>query len=368
MILYLTVAAGTVLIACMVHSRPLVQPYMVTRQQMCNRVCLLIIFLVLFLLSALRQNVGNDYAKYVEFMHLVNCDSYVPTEAGFNLLVKILYGLSGYENYLLVFAVYAFATIFLFLLAIYEQSDEFPLTFFLFMALGYYFQSFSTVRYYLALAAALYAMKFVIRKQWGRFILLAALGSLFHKSLLVILPLYFMASLTWKWWQLTLAGLFCTTFLFFQEFYLQVVVFLYSTYEETEYLEGGTSYINIMRCAAVLVFSLFYYRKKIRGNRRMQFYFYLNLGALALYVFCSFLPIISRIGYYLTISHIFFLPALLRETVNEKWRKLLKAGIIAAAVCYFAVYMRRAYDDGTRILPYQSFLFHDMVDILSDRN
>ena len=157
-------------------------------------------------------------------------------------------------------------------------------------------------------------------------------------------------------------------FLFFQEFYLQVVVFLYSTYEETEYLEGGTSYINIMRCAAVLVFSLFYYRKKIRGNRRMQFYFYLNLGALALYVFCSFLPIISRIGYYLTISHIFFLPALLRETENEKWRKLLKAGIIAAAVCYFAVYMRRAYDDGTRILPYQSFLFHDMVDILSDRN
>ena len=45
---------------------------------------------------------GNDYAKYVEFMHLVNCDAYVPTEAGFNLLVKIIYGLSGFENYLLL--------------------------------------------------------------------------------------------------------------------------------------------------------------------------------------------------------------------------------------------------------------------------
>lgn len=69
---------------------------------------------------------GNDYAKYVEFMHLVNCDAYVPTEAGFNLLVKIIYGLSGFENYLLVFAVYAFVTIGIFLFGMYEQSEDFP--------------------------------------------------------------------------------------------------------------------------------------------------------------------------------------------------------------------------------------------------
>ena len=368
MILYLAVAVGTVLLAVMVENHPVPGPYGVTRQQMCNRVCLLSIFLILFALSACRQNVGNDYAKYVEFMHLVNSDAYVPTEPGFNLLVKIVYGLSGFENHLLVFAIYAFVTIFLFLLAIYEQSDDFPMTYFLFMTLGYYFQTFSTVRYYLALAIALYSMKFVLRRQWGRFILLAALGSFFHKSLLVILPLYFLASITWKKWQLALIGLFCTTFLFLQDFYLKVVVFLYPTYEDTEYLTGGTSYINILRCVGLLILSLFYYRKSIRGSRRLQFYFYLNLGALALYVFCSFLPIISRIGYYLTISHILFLPALLKETEKAGWKKLLRAGIITAAVLYFAVFMSRAYDDGLLILPYKSFFFHDMVNILSDMN
>ena len=155
MLLYITVAAATVLLAGMVNNRPAIQPYRTTRQQMCNRVCILSVFVILFALSACRLNVGNDYAKYVEFMHLVNFNAYVPTEIGFNLLVKLIYGLSGFENYLLVFAVYAFVTIFAFLLAIYEQSDDFPLTFFLFMALGYYFQSFSTVRYYLALAAAI---------------------------------------------------------------------------------------------------------------------------------------------------------------------------------------------------------------------
>ena len=47
-------------------------------------------------------------------------------------------------------------------------------------------------------------------------------------------------------------------------------------------------------------------------NRRFRFYTYLNLGALVLYVFCSFLPIISRIGYYLMVSQILFLPMLLK--------------------------------------------------------
>lgn len=402
MILYITTAALTALLAGMVDNRPLRQPHTLTRQQLTNRVCLLAVFTILFALSACRLNVGNDYAKYVEFMHLVNCDAYVPTEIGFNLLVKLIYGLSGFENFLLVFAVYAFVTVLLFLLAMYEQSDEFRLSFFLFMMLGYYFQTFSTVRYYLALAIALYSMKFVLRRQWGRFIALVLVGAAFHKSLLVVIPLYFLASLRWKKWQLALAALFSTTFLFMQDFYLKVVVFLYPTYEDTEYLEGGTSYINILRCAAVLVFAGIVYlmeskeqkeqrsvesgsgenvskndigvmnaaaeQGSLQEDARFWFFLYLNLGALVLYTFCSFLPIISRIGYYLTVSQILFLPMLLKRVQNAKWRRLFRAGILLAAAFYFAVYLSRAANDGVLVLPYQTFLFHDMVNILSDVN
>ncbi len=212
MMIYITVAAVTAFLATLVDNRSKRQFHQITRQQLCNRICLTAIFVILFLLSACRLNVGNDYARYVEFMHLVNCNAYVPTEIGFNLLVKLVYGLSGYENFLLVFAFYSFVTVLFFLLALYEQSDEFGLAFFLFMTLGYYFQTFSTVRYYLALAVALYSMKFVMRRQWGRFVVLVLLGSAFHKSLLVVIPLYFLASLAWKKWQLAIAALFCTTF------------------------------------------------------------------------------------------------------------------------------------------------------------
>lgn len=385
MILYITVAVVTALLASLIDNHPTRQSHTLTRQQLCNRVCLTAIFLILFLLSACRLNVGNDYAKYVEFMHLVNCNAYVPTEIGFNLLVKLIYGLSGYENFLLVFAFYSFVTVLFFLLAMYEQSDEFGLTFFLFMTLGYYFQTFSTVRYYLALALALYSMKLVLRKQWGRFVVLVSLGAAFHKSLLVVIPLYFLASLPWKKWQLAIAAAFCTTFLFLQDFYLKLVIFLYPTYEDTEYLEGGTSYISILRCAAVLGFAGIVYlmreREKKAGinggenatnieeeawNRRFWFYTYLNLGALVLYVFCSFLPIISRIGYYLMVSQILFLPMLLKAVPDKKWRRVFRVGILLAAVLYFAMYLKKGANDGVLILPYKTFFFHEMVDILSD--
>lgn len=369
MVLYIFVAVLTVLLGLAVDNHCRIQQNTVSRQQMLNRLCLVSVFLLLFAVSACRLNVGNDYAKYVEFMHLVNCDAFVPTEYGFNRIVKVIYGISGFENYLLVFAFFAFFTILLFLTAIYRQADSFAFSFFLFMAFGYYFQSFNTVRYYLALAIAVIAIPYVLRKEWVKFILLILLGATLHKSLLVVLPLYILASLPWKKWQLAIAAVFCSTFFFMQDFYLKAVVFLYPTYEDTEYLEGGTSFVNIARCLAVFILSLMYYKKTVKDSRRNRFYFYCNLGALVMYVCCSFLPIISRIGYYLTVTHIFFLPALLSGIENRRLKKLFTAGVIGAAILYFGIFiLMKAGNDGLRILPYETFMFHDMVPILSDVN
>lgn len=374
MILYLLVAVTTVALASFIHKQASTQIVFpgggsrITRQQMLNGAVLSAIVVVLFGVAALRLNVGNDYLRYVEFMHLVVSDSYVPTERGFNWLVRILYGISGFENYLLVFAFFAFTTILFFLSAIYKQSTHFLFSFFLFMAFAYYFQSFSTVRYYLAVALALYAIPYVLRREWVKFLLLILLGATFHKSLLVVIPLYILASLNWKKWTVLPVTLVCVSFFFLQDFYLKVLVALYPTYENTEYLDGGTSYINILRCIGVLVLSLLYYRQTVKGNRQNSFYFYCNVGALILYTCCSFIPVISRIGYYLTVTHIFFLPALVGGIGNSKQKQFFRWGIVAAGILYFAMYMLQAGEDGVRILPYQSFLFHDMPPILSDVN
>lgn len=359
--LYIIVAVTTVLMAFLINPIPLKNSgNTITRKQMLNISALIFIFTTLFLVSALRLNVGNDYVKYMQFMHLVNHNSYVPTEIGFNLLVKIIYGLSGAENFLLVFAFYSFATILLFLRTIYRNSENFVFSFFLFMAFGLYFQSFSTVRYYFALAIALFTIPYVLKKKWLPFLLMILLASTFHKSALVVIPLYIFASLEWKRWMLILAGLACTTLFFLQDFYLRLLVLVYPTYRETEYLEGGTSIINIIRCGAVLVFSLIYYRQAIKDNIRNKFYFYLNLFAFVLYTCASFIPVISRIGYFLTVTHIFFLPAIVKHIEDKKQRYFFTGAIIAAGILYFIMYMIKARYDGVRLLPYQTFLFNEI--------
>ena len=92
-----------------------------------------------------------------------------------------------------------------------------------------------------------------------------------------------------------------------------------------------------------------------------------------LYVFCSFLPTISRIAYYFSITQILYVPALLVRLIGDKEAGRYNAGrmfkvlTIAGCVMYFAVFMMKAGDDGVRILPYETFLFHELPATLSER-
>jgi hypothetical protein len=219
----------------------------------------------------------------------------------------------------------------------------------------------------LALAMALYSIALVIKKDWPRFVLMVLIGSMFHKSLLVVLVLYIFAQLKWKRWMyglLLAAGASC---LVLKNFYLKVVIFLYPSYKDTEYLEGGTSPVTILRCALVLGFALWLYKEEIEGDRAMEFYFICNLMALALYVFGSFLPIISRIGYYLTVTHIIFVPNLIIRMKDIRKKQVALILTLLFGIGYFALYMRSAGNDGIRLLPYQTFLFHDLPLTLSER-
>lgn len=111
----------------------------------------------------------------------------------------------------------------------------------------------------------------------------------------------------------------------FQNFWMAVVLKLYPSYQNTVYLQKDTglegSLMGIIRCAAVLVLGLCAYRETIRDNKANLLYFKLNLLGLALYTCASFLPLVSRFGYYLITAHILLVPGILKIC-----RKPLKGG------------------------------------------
>ncbi len=346
------------------------------RQKKIDQICMTAIFFLLAGASALRIDTGNDYQTYISHFHDIYRGNYVVTERGFNLVVTAVYRFFQQEYYLVIFALFAFLTVGIFLKALYDQSVDFQMSFFLFMVLGTYFQTYNTVRYYFALAIVLYSMRYVLRKQYIRFLTAVLIASLFHKTALIVIPLYLLAAVRWKWQHLMIAGLLAVSGLFFQEQYMALFVRLYPSYMyEEEYLaSGGFSIVNVIRCAAVLIFSL-YALKQDKGwyaDREKRFYAQLNLGALALYLCFSFIPFLSRIGYYLNISHLFFLPILLKAIPEEvplpaigKKREISKKKIcrwlvLLAGATYFLMFLYKATEINVRILPYHSWLWTEV--------
>ena len=346
-----------------------------SRQKTLNRVCILLIGSALFLVSALRHNVGNDYYWYTNIMHEAYHRGHVPTEAGFNVLVRALYTLFGFDNYLFVFALFSLATVALFLYALAKYSEHFALSFAMFILLGYYFQSLSTVRYYAVLPLSLFALRCSEKRDWPRFLLLVVCGALFHKSMLCVLLFYPLACIPWKKWMVFPAVSVCALVAALPAFWTDVAVKLYPTYENVAFERGTLNVFNVARCALVLAFVVFAGRTELcpfraenadAGNAKhtadaqtahMRVWVKLSIMGLVFYVCGWFLPQISRIAYYLTLPQLLLVPSVLCRMEDEKKKKLATYAVLACCVLYFARYMLHAGDEGILILPYRSFLF-----------
>lgn len=319
------------------------------------------IFLVLFVCSALRFDIGNDYRQYTQTAHEAFVDGYVVTECGFNYLVKLVYHLFGAEYYEIVFAIFGFATIWLFLKAMYEQSVDFSMTYFLFMTLGMYFQTFNTVRYYLALSIALYSMKYVLEKDYIRFILWIVFAALFHKSVLLVIPVYWIATYAWKKWQILVAAAISVACYCLKDVVLNLALILYPSYKNTIFLEGGTTITSILRILVIVAFYLVICIRypQIKDDTKIRFYAQLNLLALDVSTCFSFLPVVTRIAYYFSVSQIVMIPAIICAIPAEKVKKNIRTIVIISCVMYFIFFLFTADKPGVGLLPYQTWLFKD---------
>ena len=381
MIVYLMMTAVVVFLSFLVLSKRErsalnVPSYrgMMSRKALLGTVAAAGIFTALFLVQAFRINVGNDYAKYVEFMHLARFGSYVPTEPGFNLIAWLTFRLFGWENFLFCFAVMALITAAGFMFAIDRLSVSFFPVFVMFITLGYYFQSINTVRYYMALSLAACSMYFLLKRDLPRYLLFVLIAACFHKSALVVLLFYPAAMIVYR--RLYLAVLVCAGALglILRTQVMKLMLVLYPTYKETGLASGGEgSFLSIARCVAVLAVSIILDRGSILGSRTSdeegvirRFYCHCNLLALFLYTFFYYLPVVSRIGYYLTFTQIFYIPVLISRMEPGFKKRIATFAVLAVCAAFFIHTMRHAGDDGFRILPYQTFFLHEMPPILSD--
>lgn len=329
------------------------------RQELLNIVLLWGIFLVLFAVSAFRIGIGNDYWAYRNnFLALAGGKTKVSYELGFKALVLIVQHLFGLDNYRVTFAVMAFFTCGFFVKGIYDTADWFVMSLFLFLSNGFYLMSFSNVRYYFAFAVCLYAMKFVFQRKYISFILWICFAALFHKTILIAIPAYLIAwFLRWNKKTIWLIPAGSLLLIMGKPMIRWVIFRFYPFYEGSAFDTGDVSYMNILKCAAVLVFGLLFYKESIRGNQKAEMLFNLNLFALLLYSFGSYVPELTRICYYLVLGQIFLLPIILQKIPQKLVKNFCLWGVVAAYCCYFLIFLWKGAGADVLILPYLTWIF-----------
>jgi hypothetical protein len=338
-----------------------------SRKQTWNTILMFCIFCLLAGVSACRIAVGNDYWVYTQNFELIAQGRKVASEIGFNFIAWLIQWIFGYRAYLPIFGLYSLVTVFFFVKAIHVLSTWYAASLFLLLANGYYFASLNNVRYYLVLTIALYSIPYLLNRAYFKFVALILIAALFHMSVLLVLPVYaiafYCASHKPKRILWVIIALFTVSLLLFPTLYRTLIFQIYPYYEGSAYDIARISWTNVAKCVATLILSLLCYKDQLKWKEQdawviqKRFYFYLNLGALILYTCATFIPEISRIGYYLTITQILYLPALLRDLKPSRLRTLCILGTGAAFLLYFAMFLRDAYETSIRILPYRSWIF-----------
>lgn len=147
-----------------------------------------ICMLPMFLISALRRyDVGNDllYVYINGFKRVCSGIYWDNFEIGFKTLLQLL-GKITQSPQIMVIAT-SFIFVFFTWRAIYDESVDIVLSIVILFASRYFFISLNVIRQWMGMAIILYAIQFIVKKQYVKYIIFNLLAASFHTSLILCL-------------------------------------------------------------------------------------------------------------------------------------------------------------------------------------
>lgn len=318
-------------------------------------ICVFFAILPLFLISSLRYDVGVDYFNYGTIFNLIrNYDNRVHYELGFYWINKLVGKLTDNPQWILIIC--AFLTMFFIGWAVAKYSCNVTLSLFLFVTLGFYFYSMNNPRYYIALALSLLVGAFTQNKKTIWALLMIGIGALFfHKSILIMVPILLISKIPFNTISYILLSVVSILISFLREPIRAILFSIYSEYQGSKYDDGKGSIFNILLSFGVLAWALLY--RKHWYRKKDQFYFNLAWMASIFYAFYgSWIPESTRIGYYMSLSYILFIPKLISYESRKPLRIFYTCGVASCGIvfCYMMLHKWQGPGDGYPFLPYQT--------------
>ncbi|TXC92370.1 EpsG family protein [Metabacillus litoralis] len=231
-----------------------------------SKVLVYLVISSLVLVSGLRNNIGDTYF----YMHSYSNTQFSLSsidftgDFGFNLLQMFLQTFTT-DPQILIFTT-ALITNSLIVLVLSKYSRMFELAVYVYITSGMFTVSMNGIRQYLAAGIIFIATKYIIDGNFKRYFFVILFASTFHKTALVLLPIYFIVRR--KAWTKVTFGLIIGSIFIVMGFNLFVDL-LFTSLENTQYghysefQEGGASILRLVVNTAPIVIA-FLGREKLR--------------------------------------------------------------------------------------------------------
>ena len=336
--------------------------------------------LPMFLISALRYNVGTDYNKrYVsDYLSLANGNDVENLEIGFKVIDYICL-LFTKEPYLL-FAVTSLIILAILFEVIYKKSSNPILSVTIFFLGGYFFGSLNLVRQYIAVVLILLGYQFLMsenkKKAYIGFVICAILAFLMHSSsiicfIILVLNKKMLVSIKWVIPATILILILNENIMAILEPIIKNTRF--NVYRTGQFADGELSILTIIENLAVYLwmYFIYYFYKKENKPLDKEGITLLNIQGVALLFTVSGVIHMQfmRLAIYLWIFQIISIPYFAKimpyeniaefiknkfnKKIKEKTVKIVTYALIVACFGVMFTYTNILNNDN-EVLPYQT--------------
>lgn len=326
----------------------------------------LIIFGYIAFLAAMRSGM-NDTSLYRDsfidisgtFSDIGNIIAGEGKDKGFDILAN-LFKMFISNNYHVWFALFSVVESFCFIYILRRESVSLLDSCFFFFASALYYNYFSMMRQWFAVALFFFSFKYMKQKRFVPYLIICMLAAQIHTSAYICIPIYFLVhDKPFGKKQLIYACLIAVV-LFALNPLLRTFENSDSTYSyvfNTMSQGSGSSPIRILISGVPILIS-FFYRKQIANINSKSLNISLNISMInfvlnILATFTSGLYIIRMATYFNTFNLI-LMPYLLERVIDGKNKQIIKYGFF---ICYILFYFyqmsyQSAWGYGSDILGY----------------
>lgn len=150
-------------------------------------------FLTIIILAGLRGNVEPDYSHYLNIYNSAQWNNYFKNDSVeigyyyYNVILKDF----GIGFQFVIFSM-AFVTVFFKLKILKEYSPNYIISFLLYYCSLFFLYDFIAIRQALAMSIFMLSIPHIINRNLPKFLLYIGIAALFHISVLILIPVYFL--------------------------------------------------------------------------------------------------------------------------------------------------------------------------------